>query len=824
MKGDQGKVKSLQKRAVEKEKKGDFKGAIDKKSVSAEVAQENFFSLTFFLKVLPFVLFVSVPPLFKYEIEFVWSKISVAYLSILLSVPALIYLYFKNDRKISFNFPHTLIPVSAFIIWGIVSAFWAYNPYKTQNLAVMIAPGILSYLALQFLSLSERELKVIAIFTSFTSSVVSGYGILQLLGVFPMPPDQYGNPNPITTFGLSNFAVEYLLLAFPLTVAFAIVEKNPILKTIFIISSAITFGYIVGAKNRAGWVGTIVFLITLTMILLLHFSRKADWRKILKYFIPSFSASVVIIVLLLFYTDYGRSIIERFKTFVELGPGSSVSTRVLAWSGGIEMIKQNPVIGVGGGNFEIFSWRYAPRLLDEATMYTNTRVDKAHNEYLQIFADLGIIGFALFISIIFLVFKMYLEIFNAGGKKENEEFFFVSTGLFLGIFSTLAGASFNFSLQWPGSVIMFWFYIGFIELFHSRIRGEEYIEFDTHTSKWVTAGVSLLIFAGSLGFPCINGIPVCQGKKGFDKLSCDIRRFPCRASIGFFASRNLMLAEIYYRIAQWQKRFRNFDVAEKYYLASLQFDNPAERTYYDLAYLYLGKNGGMLNPRTLALLEETLKYVPYFGKGRRELGRMYIQLGQIDKGIEYVMSSTYSNPANIPEAYAIVANAYYMKGDYAKAIEYGQRAIAEIENSPSVKDYKLKIPERIFDENEVRFLALSAIGLSYAQLKDYEKAKGFLEAAKSIRPQDTRILVNLSTVYINLGKFDLAESILNSIEPQDYKEKGAKFFNLASLYAAKGDKDKAMEYLSLATEVDPSLIDRAYRDKFLKSILFDKEM
>jgi tetratricopeptide (TPR) repeat protein len=280
-----------------------------------------------------------------------------------------------------------------------------------------------------------------------------------------------------------------------------------------------------------------------------------------------------------------------------------------------------------------------------------------------------------------------------------------------------------------------------------------------------------------------------------------------------------MLAEIYYRIAQWQKRFRNFDISERYYLASLQHDNPAERTYYDLAYLYLGKSGGALTQRTIDLLEQTIKYVPYFGKGVRELGNMYVQLGQIDKGIEYLLRSTDSNPANIPEAYALVANAYFMKGDYQKAIEYGQKALEEIENSPSWKYYKIPLPDRVFDVNSVRFMAYFAIGASYAQLKDYDSAQKYLELAQSIKPQDMRVLINLSTVYINKGEFDKAEGILNSFEPQDFKEKGAKLFNLASLYAARGDKEKALEYLKAASEVDPTLFDRAFRDKYLKNIL-----
>jgi len=811
-----------------KEVPGQIQGISGKSSASAgrsysptdksEISSERW-DFDSILKVVPFIIYVFLPPLFKYEIEYVWSKISVAYISLAFAGIVLAYIALKS-KKIYFNLPKTFIPVVLFLFLGTASAIWAYNPYKTQNLAVMIAPGVLAYITLQFFLFQRKEIKAIAFFSAISASIVSGYGFLQVLGVFPMPPDQYGSPNPITTFGLSNFAVEYLLTVFPIILAFAFVEKNIIMKVLFASSSTITFIYIVASKNRAGWVGLITFIIFFSLIYLAHITRRIPLSRISKYLSLGVLATCIFLFIFFTQTKFGDVMVARFKSFVQVGPGSSVSTRLLAWSGGLEMIKENPIIGVGGGNFEIYSWKYAPRLLDENTIFTNTRVDKAHNEFLQIFVDLGIVGFGIFISIIFIILKIYLDIFSKARefRKEEEDLFFIATGLFLGIISLLASASFNFSLQWPGSVLMFWANLGLLELIHSYIFGQKPIELEIN-KRLVALLPGLGVFIASLGAPCIDGIPFCTKETGFSQFSCQVKRKVCRASIGFFAARNLMLAEIYYRIAQWQKRFRNFDISERYYLASLKHDNPAERTYYDLAYLYLGKFGGVLNQRTIDLLEQTIKYVPYFGKGVRELGNMYVQLGQIDKGIEYLLRSTDSNPANIPEAYALVANAYFMKGDYQKAIEYGQKALEEIENSPSWKYYKLPLPDRVFDVNSVKFMAYFAIGASYAEFKDYDMAEKYLELAKSIKPQDMRVLINLSTVYINKGEFDKAEGILNSFEPQDFREKGAKFFNLASLYAAKGDREKAFEYLKAASEVDPSLFDRAFRDKYLKNIL-----
>jgi hypothetical protein len=53
------------------------------------------------------------------------------------------------------------------------------------------------------------------------------------------------------------------------------------------------------------------------------------------------------------------------------------------------------------------------------------------------------------------------------------------------------------------------------------------------------------VFVASLGAPCVDGIPFCTKETGFSQFSCQVKRKICRSSVGFFASRNLMLAEIY---------------------------------------------------------------------------------------------------------------------------------------------------------------------------------------------------------------------------------------------------------------------------------------
>lgn len=83
---------------------------------------------------------------------------------------------------------------------------------------------------------------------------------------------------------------------------------------------------------------------------------------------------------------------------------STSSMRVFTWKVTGEMIREDPVLGVGADNF-------GSRFNDGRVLYAESHpedpdiaigedylFERAHNEYLQIFAELGIVGFALFVG------------------------------------------------------------------------------------------------------------------------------------------------------------------------------------------------------------------------------------------------------------------------------------------------------------------------------------------------------------------------------------------------------------------------------------------
>jgi putative inorganic carbon (hco3(-)) transporter len=85
-----------------------------------------------------------------------------------------------------------------------------------------------------------------------------------------------------------------------------------------------------------------------------------------------------------------------------LHPAFSVMMRLNYWQGAWEIIKAHPLVGIGLGNFNLANSRYA------------------HNSYLQIWAEMGILGLFSFIWIVEVIFKSgFRSLTKLSGERQT---------------------------------------------------------------------------------------------------------------------------------------------------------------------------------------------------------------------------------------------------------------------------------------------------------------------------------------------------------------------------------------------------------------------
>jgi len=121
-----------------------------------------------------------------------------------------------------------------------------------------------------------------------------------------------------------------------------------------------------------------------------------------------------------------------------------LSNRLWVWRDTLSMIRANPLLGVGlgafGTAFSIYSQSDG-----------SIRVPQAHNDYLQVVADCGIVGGLIALWFLFLTFRAIWR-----GVRSRDP---LMAGLALGcggsIFGILVHSLFDFNLQLPGTALLF---------------------------------------------------------------------------------------------------------------------------------------------------------------------------------------------------------------------------------------------------------------------------------------------------------------------------------------------------------------------------------
>ena len=147
--------------------------------------------------------------------------------------------------------------------------------------------------------------------------------------------------------------------------------------------------------------------VSVLFLLFISFLQKDSNKKSFKEYFRNFNPYLIPLILsvILFLPLSGNeesvSLNARINTVVENQNDESINQRLRIYGHALQQIKATPIIGCGNGNWRIMSIKY-----DSVNMYSYVVPFVAHNDFLEIFAETGIIGFIPFIIFIYLVFRL----------------------------------------------------------------------------------------------------------------------------------------------------------------------------------------------------------------------------------------------------------------------------------------------------------------------------------------------------------------------------------------------------------------------------------
>ena len=222
--------------------------------------------------------------------------------------------------------------------------------------------------------------------------------------------------------------IAYVLLSLLPLCIFYVVHNEGLLKKVLAIAAigaSIVLIFLTG--SRAGIIGLI------TLFLLILFTKLGR----IKWF---YKIAFLIIFFTLYFLYEDKINVERYMTLTEIESDYNISDefgRMQIWKRAYQLITENPLTGVGANCFPMALGYLRQEL------FLIPEWQAAHNSYIQIITETGLIGFILFFALIASSLKSFLHVKNLKTTtKEGAELKTIGGLLYLGFIVHLITAFF----------------------------------------------------------------------------------------------------------------------------------------------------------------------------------------------------------------------------------------------------------------------------------------------------------------------------------------------------------------------------------------------
>ena len=682
-----------------------------------------------------------------------------------------ILLYYKSYPKILVN--NAII--SSFLIFILFSGFSIfYSDYKmislvewSRYLTIFISfiniyaligddKRVVSFILVILTSLLCVE--SFYIFFNFLKNYL-GNGLLQRSEIY----EGFSFNLNITAFSL--------LIKVPFLQYYFYRQKNNYLKVLISIILGITFFDIFITSSRGAILTLIISLIIQASFLLILKKQEG---------IKSFRAVILVSICLflgsLITQQYIYEKQESLKVTNRLSNSfindSSTADRLEFYKHSLNSIIKAPFFGLGIGTWKLYGIKYnVNRMIDYQVP------NDVHNDFLQIGAELGLIGLLFYSSIFIFAILYVLKIISNTSVDSNTKFF--STFLFISVLIYLFDANINFP----------------------RVRGISQLNF-------------ILIFSivASYNKILIGGVKIWRNFKIYVLI--------------------ILLPLIFYNIKLFQNsKEQSIPYYEYNFLRKLRspidkilkmddFYNPINTVTVPIKLtkaFYLIENGS---------LDEAIKYTksgrnqnPYLYMAESLLADIYLKKNNIDSALYYSKIAFDNLPLN--SRHATIYQTALFKNDTIDIKRFDE-IFSKIKNS------------KAGNKDEVWSNHLKAL-LKYRKYQDFSKdeKKLALEATK-LYPERKDFKSIYNVMEYGLTRLGLSNNFSNEAETffqnSDYQkaieiwEKAAKilpleeayYLNIAQSYIALTKNDKALEYLNIIK--DEKLIGNDGKYEFLMSL------
>jgi len=375
---------------------------------------------------------IVINPLFFTAQKLLFFPTKILVQQILILVILVVFIVAKEYKNIKFTFP--VITITLYLIYIILrTIFQPVVAFGFQQLYYLF-PYTLLFIIISQLQINSNEKLFISnsFLLSFIVSIVFGVFLQKNYSTF-------SNFSRLQlTWANANYLASYLLV----TIGFILYTwKTTKIKWVHItalISMIIALLFLFWTQSRGGMLSLIIVL------LVLYFIYAIKKRKKLHLVV----SCTILIILVLSFNYVFRTMRPQTITF-----------RERVYKANAEYIKDNWLLGSGLGTFVHEFPRY--RLNDYKLLGQEDIISHAHNEFVEIWAETGIIGLALYFIFLFALIKQYKRKINS-----NDKYFIYITAFSLLLL--LIHNLFSITMRIPPILIYFFILAGLLSADYSN--------------------------------------------------------------------------------------------------------------------------------------------------------------------------------------------------------------------------------------------------------------------------------------------------------------------------------------------------------------------
>jgi len=550
----------------------------------------------------------------------------------------------------------------------------------------------------------------------------------------------------------------------------------PRLLLLFLVLSTI---YLMGSRGA----NLTLFFIIVTLTSLSLFKNSFFKKKFALGVFITFFISIGLNTLQ-FKDSNGLNYLQRTTTFSD----QSSNERLRFYKNALETIKENPIQGIGIGNWKIASIKFIGPDMDTYRVPYHV-----HNDFLEVTAELGLVGFILFYGIYIFLIIGYFKFFRSKVFIEKK---LIGLTLALGHIVYLADSFLNFPFTRPVMQIPHLLLIALSVLLLSKEK-IKVTSVNFSQLKKVKFPIYLFIFLGIL--------------------------FSSWISLKVYKS----YVEQRFLILTVSGEYTDYSLNK---VSSISSDLPnitAQTTPIDAikAALFLRKDS--LN--VLPMIENGIKANPFMGYGELLMSGYFIQKDLIDSAFYYAKKAHKKLPKQINH-YNHYLNLIQVTGDTIALNEvYGdldetnspkklERYLQvagkikqnlglserEILNKLSVKSLNNSF-NRVFNilgeigrENIYNGVYFASLAEKEFNLENYEKAADLFKRASTYNPLEKAYHENAANAFMKIDEnqkaIEILESMVEDLDPQNGKAE----YLLGIIYLDEKEKEKGCLNLNIA--------------------------